>query len=721
MKTTIQVITMLASLSIGGGRCAFAEDSATSPSNAGKSAPEFQALGPGEYNNWIETGVGGVFSKGNKAQLQQRLGLPGAAFGGITDFHWEQPVGKRGTFSMDGRGIFDNHNYLLKLRLDEPDKGYLEFGYREFRTWYDGSGGFFPRGTNHWFGLYDDELHVDRGELWFEAGVRYPDMPQVTFRFLHGFRRGMKDSTIWGDSIRTGVPPPNNSRGFAPTFLKLDEQRDSFALDVGHKLLRTEFGVGLRYDHVENDDSRNIHRRPGELTGSVAAAADRYVTQREEFESDMINAHAFTLTRFNDQVMLTTGGSYTRLDTSVGGSRIYGADYEAVYDPIFARRQFRDEGFLDLAGGSGVDQYVGNLNLMYTPWASLVVVPSFRLEHQDQAGFADFAQTSFSSARVATREDLMNTRDYEFTDVSEALELRSTGITNWVFYARGEWLEGQGNLRERQGETDPDVPAAIIQRKTDSRRFTQKYLVGANWYPHRRVNLGGQYYHKVRANDYTHDVDLTPNAPPSGNRYPAFLTAQDFTTDDVNFRFTLRPLNSLTFVSRYDFQWSTVRTKGDFLDRVQSGETTSHIFSESVSWAPIARLYLQGSVNYALDTTQSPPDGFSGAATNNLWAASKNNYWNVSTLAGYALSDRTDVQLQYSYYLAKNYVDNSLYSMPYGASAEEHRVTATLNHQLNKRVRVSLKYGFFNYAAPTFGGRNNYEAHLVYGSMQYRF
>src|SRR6185369_9305784 len=152
-------------------------------------------------------------------------------------------------------------------------------------------------------------------------------------------------------------------------------------------------------------------------------------------------------------------------------------------------------------------------------------------------------------------------------------------FTNWVLYVRGEWLEGEGNLTERQAETDPDAPATTIVRDTDSGRFTQKYLAGVNWYPRRRLNLAAQYYHKIKRNDYTHLQDSTTNAPPSGNRYPAYLVDQDFEQDDFNIRCTWRPANNLTLISRYDFQLSTVHTKADLLADVESGKTTSHIFS----------------------------------------------------------------------------------------------------------------------------------------------
>jgi hypothetical protein len=196
---------------------------------------------------------------------------------------------------------------------------------------------------------------------------------------------------------------------------------------------------------------------------SVTAAADRYVTQKDEFESDVWNARAFTETRFNDKVLFTSGYSFTTLDTDVGGSRIYGADYDPVYDPLFARRQQRDEGFLDLHGGSQVKQHVGNLNLMVTPLESLTIVPSVRVEHEDQDGEADFIETNVDAppARLPIQEPLINTRERGFTDVSEALEARYTGVTNWVFYVRGGMARRTGRFArtssgQRSGRPCPD-------------------------------------------------------------------------------------------------------------------------------------------------------------------------------------------------------------------------------------------------------------------------
>jgi hypothetical protein len=659
-----------------------------------------------DYRNWFDVSVGGAWIDGNGAAYQRRTGLPNGAYGGVEDFHWEQDVGKRGLFQIDGRGIFDNHDYGLKLELDYPDIGFVRFGYREFRTWYDGSGGYFPA-NGQWFEIYDDELALDRGEVWFEAGLRKPDVPEITLRYAHTFRDGMKNSTIWGDSNLTGG---YGTRGIVPTFLGIDEERHSFGLDIAQGFYKTDVGVGLRYELSDQDNARYIRRRPNE-------PQDRYLTQRDGIETDMFNAHAFSETRFNDAVMLTVGYSFTTLDTDLSGSRIYGAGYDAVYDPTFGRRQQRDEGFLALAGGSQLHQHVVNLNLMWTPFDAFTVVPAFRFEKQDLDSLSDFLETNVGAppGLPSTQEELASESARDLIDVSEAIEARYTGVTNWVFYVRGNWTQGEGDQFER--ETLLATGASDILRDSDFERFTQKYTAGANWYPARSVNLSAQYYHKIRNDDFEHTQDDTPNR--SGNRYPAFLVANDFTTDDVNFRLTWRPVSQLTLVTRYDYQQSTIDMQGDGLDSIESADLTTHIISQSVSWVPWARFYLQTSASIAFDSADTPAS--SAVPGTNLVLNAENDYWNITTTAGFVLGKKTDLQAQHFYYRADNWEDNSASSQPYGAGVEEHGIGGTLLHRLNERVQLALRYSFFHHKDETSGGYNDFDAHMIYSSLRYAF
>lgn len=659
-----------------------------------------------DYRNWFEVSAGVTSINGDKAQFQRRQQIRSGAFGGVEDFHYEQDVGTNTTLIIDGRAIFDNNDYLLKLQLNNPDVGYLRAGYREFRTWYDGSGGYFPR-NQAWFAPFDEKLSLDRGEFWFEGGLTLPDKPVISVKYSNIYRDGRKDSLIWGDSLLTGGL---GARGVVPSFRDFDETRHIISADLTHTTGNTDWGLGVRYELQDNDNSLNIHRRPGE-------SSERFITQREQIEGDMFNAHAFTLTQINEKLLFTSGYSFTTLDTDISGSRIYGPEYEPIYDPLFGRRQTRDEGFIHLAGGSQLRQYVLNLNLMATPWDGVYIVPAVRVEKQDFQATSEFAESNVGSAPKldSVLEELTGESDRGLIDVAESLEARYSRMTNWVFYVRGNWLQGQGDQSER--ETILETGAIELSRDTDFSRFTQKYTAGANWYPLRRMNLALQYYRKIRKDDFDHRADNTINT--SGNRYPAFLRGQNFDTDDVNFRVTWRVLPNLSLVSRYDFQLSTIDTEGDGLQSVQSAEISSHIISETITWTPVPRWYLQGSVNYVIDQTDTPASTPFGAT--NVVLNFANNYWTGSALSGYALTEKTDLEAQYFYYKSDNFSDNSQFGMPYGAAAEEQIISGGFTQRLRPNLRWSLKYAYFNSRDITSGRNEDYDGHLVYTSMRYLF
>ena len=102
-----------------------------------------------EYNNWITLGVGSPFVSGDDGAFSRRLQRSKNVSGGVEDFHWEENVGKKGLFELNGHGIYDENNYGGDFKLSDPDTGYIKAGYEQFRTWYDGSGGYFPAGTNN--------------------------------------------------------------------------------------------------------------------------------------------------------------------------------------------------------------------------------------------------------------------------------------------------------------------------------------------------------------------------------------------------------------------------------------------------------------------------------------------------------------------------------------------------------------------------------------------
>ncbi|HEV3147268.1 MAG TPA: hypothetical protein VGZ24_01345 [Chthoniobacterales bacterium] len=688
-----------------------------------------------EYKNWIELGIGGLIINGDSAQFKQEHRMSGDVFGGIQDMHYEQTVGKDAALSVDGHAIFDNNDYDVKIDLSKPKVGYIRAGYTEFRNWYDGNGGFFPH-NDVFFSPPFPEMHIDRGEAWVELGLRLPDWPEITLHYSHQFRDGQKDSTIWGDTTLTGLTV-QPTRKIAPAYRDINETRDIFAVDALKTFGNTDVGLGMRMEFDNNDDRLQIERNPRELPPVVPApGAQRFITQNDKNKVDLFSGHATTETRFSDSLWFTTAYSYTTLGSDLAGTRIYGTHYNASFsDPIVTLQPgdpaapLQDEGFLNLAGGSQVEQHVVNLNLMWVPLKNLTVLTAFRYTLENKESDSIYLDTNptpnvppFTPANPAggfhqdipilTSSDSSET----FNKFAERMELRYTGIANWLFYAEGEWEEEYGDIHERQ------VAAGMVDSANKNLSLLwQKYTAGFNWYPLDRLNLSAQYYHKILEYD-----NESTGAHQS-------LVYQKWNTDDVNVRITWRPrippcLGTLALVSRYDFvtasiegQWETP-AQTLTLQPEHTALIANHMITESITWNPLARLYLQGDLSYVLNQTKTPAANIDLIPyTNPSVLNFRNDYWTVAAGAGYVLDAKTDLRVDYSFYRANDYSNNDLVGMPYGMGATEHALSATISRQLAKNVRLTLKYSYFNYTDETSGGHNNYEAHSVYSTLQFRF
>lgn len=683
---------------------AMAEEAKTAPKPAEPTVEPEVA----DYVNWVEFGVGGYFVKGDKAQFQQQKGVPAGALGGIESFHYEQPFQQKGIFKVDGRGILDNHDYDFKIELSHPDKGFVRAGYTEFRSYYDGLGGYLPSNGLIFQGAYGNLLAVDRTHAFFEAGMTLPDKPSVSFRYDLDTRDGTKDSTSWGT---TALTPGGVQKKIVPSFRDLDETRHQFAVNAKHTLGNTEFGLGGLYEIQENQDQRNMMQNPNQ------GIASRWLRQDEGVKADLFNVHGFTDTKLNDEWEFTSGYSFSTLHSVLSGDRV--DTWIATPTPLSTT----DTRYTNLQGGSDLKQYVMNLNMMWSPSKDWHIIPSLRVEKDDLDGSATDNVLTGSAPVVKSPITSFASSDKGSLYVTEGLDIRYSGVTNWVFYGRAEISEDQANLNERFG-ANKTLPPTIF-RETDWTRLWQKYAVGANWYPARTLNFGAQYYHKISDNEYTHNLDSTSNNPgpipaASGDRYPAYLGRQIFDVDDVNFRVTWRPLTTLSFVTRYDFQLSRVNTKPDRLEEIESSENKRNMFGETVTWTPLNWLYVQGGGNYVLDATHSPVEELTGASSG-VVLSSPNNYWTATGTLGFALDNKTDLQLTYGYYRADNYVDNSRVGMPYGSGAKQHEVSSTLQRQITRNLRWTLRYAFSSYRDETSGGALDYEAHGVLSSMQYRF
>src|SRR5580765_1622204 len=87
------------------GTCAAAAAVRAGETTDGKAVTTEEAP---EYKNWIELGIGGVITSGDRAQFEQEHRLPGdQPYGGIQDVHFDGTFDKNGVVAVDGHALWD--------------------------------------------------------------------------------------------------------------------------------------------------------------------------------------------------------------------------------------------------------------------------------------------------------------------------------------------------------------------------------------------------------------------------------------------------------------------------------------------------------------------------------------------------------------------------------------------------------------------------------------
>ena len=243
--------------------------------------------------------------------------------------------------------------------------------------------------------------------------------------------------------------------------------------------------------------------------------------------------------------------------------------------------------------------------------------------------------------------------------------------------------------------------------------------------PSRQISLDFGGYYKDNRYNYDNTYDSTPNNNTvlGSELYPGFLVYQGFQTWDGSTRLTLRPLTSLMLVSRYEYQLSTIDTTPDPASGLAGGEASrmhSHILGQNASWTPLNWLCVQLGANYVISQTTTPASGAAATATQSI-LNSQNNYWTLNGNVGLVLDDKTDLNLGYYYYRAADSQNALIDGLPLGADVEQHSLTATLTRRITKNLRWNLKYGYTHYDDFASAGRLQFNAQVIYTSLQYRF
>jgi len=711
---------------------------AGAPARGADKAPPADAFP--NFDSYIKISGQAAEITGNDSAFMNRTGqTTGGA--GIEDLHISKDVSKTTTVILDGRALTGSEDYLGRFNVTKNEVGSFDIGYKRFRTFYDGAGGFFPL-NNQWTALANEDLHIDRAKFWAEATLNLPNAPVITVRYTNELRDGRKDSTIWGDSDFTGLPfnaapvAITPARKFAPSYLQIGERHERAELTAKHTVGKTTVELTLFGDRTNNLDNRFVARFPGEvIPWSIAGLA----TAAQPAAKAAVGP-----ANWNNQVLLTqTDGSNTKTSGATAASDTvlndkltlkFAANYELMHATMLGDRTLvtstptatgvvpvvTDQNAA-LLGGNHVKDAVGSIALDFHPTKTIFVKLAWRAQEEyirSTATFNVIAASGTPATTTATTPRIDWSKVHEKTQ-TPVLELRYTGIRDLALYATGSKRD-QNGVESYNTAYNPITALAGTLANNNVSENHGDYTFGANWKASQLLSIRAEVY------DKGHKDDSVGYGPRVGDYY-----LLDSRNTGAKLTVIAKPTVMLSFTTRVVDQRSKMQVTGYLptFPAYDSLNGKNYMIGETIDWTPSTACYVQLNANatYNVISTVYPRAGqtaptatVNGFDDNKIVQNSDNNYVSGSLLTGFVVDKATDLEVQANYYKANN-GDPLLTALttPYGVAVRDVSLTVGVKHKFSDRWVGHAKLGYFKSDNDTSGGFASYHGPIGFVSLDY--
>jgi len=686
-------------------------------------------------DNYVKVSGLAPFKSGDGAAFSARTGMPATGVAGIEDLSYSEDLSKDSTLTLNGHALTGSDDYLTVFKVTTTDLGSIETGYKTFRTFYDGVGGFFPL-ADSFQALSNERLHVDRGSFWFNATLAKPNLPVFTVSFHADTRTGQKESSEWGAIVNpnavivngaiVGTALPVNTPYVAANVLNLEEHHEVLEAGMAVTVGKLTNNLKASWDWVNNNDWRTYTKYPGStviVDPAVDVLDDQQVTKTNSFRLlDQADV------KFSDKLALNVGLTYLRQSTDEGGqwtNPSYSTTLKQVYTAMYAD---------GIYGNAKVDDYVGNLFLKYTPTKSWLVNLGYRAEYNVVTSNGGFNTTSLAStAKTIAPSSFTVAQDVTYSHYADRVatpevSIQYSGFSNLSLYATFDRRTTHGDQHwvnpyaavTTAGVTGVVTTAAIPVSSVFFQDANQDYnnaKLGAVWGVSSKVTIRADVYRKDHQNEFIGSNDYVGTA--SYGAY--YATGNDLTGGTVSVSY--KPTPTWSFTTRYDGQSGLMSVNansvtGGLGNEITSGKLESQTLSESVDWTPYQQFYLHGDLSLAYQYLQTTYPVVTVNAANSVavpFINANNNYVTASVISGFVLNKRADAQIQGFYSRADNYNPQvASGGQPYGAGFEEECITAGVKYKISKEMFLEGKVGYLRRIDDTTGGFTNYRGPLAY-------
>lgn len=678
---------------------------------------------------------------GKDSSYARRVQIPANGSYGIEAMHFAKDLEDNTTVEFDGRALTGAEDYLAAFKATKNEVGSFEMGYKTYRTFYDGIGGFFPL-NNRWQQLTNPELHTDRSKFWVGVKIERPNAPKFEFRYTNEQRTGKKDSTIWGDTDFTGVPsyygvgaaalnPYSSNRKIVPAYIKLNERQQNWLGSVKHTVGNTDLEFELLHNTARSNDRRSVNRYPGELqlfprqSSSTnppqiypAATISNEVAgyDQQNLDSKTTGFTGKFETKVADTLTVYGGVLYSKGDADIGGDRQMTQFMPTNIGAVHAVGGFVGAtgrppySYTTVAGETHEKVNSANLGLKFHPQTDLFSTIAVKYEKTEIDGFnsVTYISNSINQTTGAVTPVLVSAPNIANRSkkswIPEAT-FRYTGIKDLSLYGNVDYRHSPGSeYGNSTGVTTGGGAGAPVVSDDNVKINHAHFKFGANWTVNQMVSLRGEIFYKDHTNGF-YDKAVAGDGYVLGYQFLGTkLTA------------IVKAENNLTFTTRLIRQSGKMDTTVDSGTNMQSNDTKNYSFGETIDWSPTTQMFVQANLNVVFNTIKTAYPA-AGGLGNEVLRNADNNYISGSFVTGMVVDKETDASLQYTYYRADNFKVPTNATQFYGAGVKEYTVTAVVKHKFSDHLVGEFKIGYVDSKNDTTGGNTNFKGPLVYVSL----
>lgn len=621
---------------------------------------------------------------GDEDQYQADWWTPDGWSGGPKQLTLHDTYENDVTLSFDGRVIVPAEDYKFKIEVKRPDVGFIRGKYSERRKYFDGTGGSYIPFDRPPLELRND-LYMDIGDFYLEAGLNIPDRPNITAAYDHQIKKGNKSSTEWGAVSMNGT-----TRNIFPAFKAIDEETDVFKLQIDHTIGDVYVVDTLQYERYETnttkfEEERNLDSRTAET-----------VTVDEMYDHDAFFNTFHLETRLNETFFFSMGYLFSRLEGNAGFRMQTVPFGPEPFDKDWLTRQVT------------VDRkaHVINGNVSAGPYKNFRFYGGVQAETNETKGDADAVLTEIAFDGTMVSPEAIISSQSEEDSIEETAGIRYTGLPFTTTYVEGKWVQSKIEL----SETEFEDGTLGFKRKTDTDVNRERYTLGISTFPFRNSTFSIRYRESRRNNDYDHSADTETG-------YSAFITDQTFDKEDISARLTFRPATGLQLSLSHRFLAIDTETGSDTTppSSVRSGNYDASIYGIGFTLTPSAKSYLTGLFSYHDAKTTSFDNGVPSVLT------FEGDVFEMLTTAGFAIDQDTDLKVEYLFSRSDNFENNSADGLPLGLDNERNGFFAALSRNIDEKIIIRLRYGYYSYDEGNSRDHNDYEAHLLGACLELRF